>query len=406
MNNRSSINDGDIVNSEQILDKGFPLPLLSGKYEVKEGYKAIILVGGVFEEILSPGFYYLSRYSMFRNVRSILVDMRVKQLHVKTSREFQIKYPASVQVDLDLTAEYKVVDPRIVAIEYESPLQSFYDRIIAAASPVISTSSIEEVRTGGEEIGQKIFQRLKADHLEKLIGIEVFNIVVTTIKALDAGEDILAQDQTERYFGYQDLQFREMLRRKVPDFLDRLEIEGNKDDLIKAYLDDKTRIYLKLLEEGGIDPASFLNQAAGNPGVDSNQLSQSLSPFLPQSNRDQGGQPKLSESTMTQPQDIHSRIKEEVEFLKKLPGAAIEVKLGRDEDGIADGSYNLRVEVPSTSGEKLTCYIHCNTNYPNEVPIIETEVNGEEIPFESSILRHWNKQYLIEIIREVLSYRG
>jgi len=56
IDNRHTIDDTDLVRPEQLLDQGIPLPLLSGKYEVREGYCAVVTEGGVFKEILNSGF--------------------------------------------------------------------------------------------------------------------------------------------------------------------------------------------------------------------------------------------------------------------------------------------------------------------------------------------------------------
>ena len=160
IDNRHTIDDTDLVRPEQLLDQGIPLPLLSGKYEVREGYCAVVTEGGVFKEILTPGFYHLHRYKMFRNIRAVLVDMRVKQLSVETSRKYQIKYPVPVQLDLDLVVEYKVTDVRRVALEIDQPLHALFDRVNMAINPVVSVATYEESICAVKNLASA-FSRLK-----------------------------------------------------------------------------------------------------------------------------------------------------------------------------------------------------------------------------------------------------
>jgi len=407
MNNRNTICDTDLVRSEQFLDQGIPLPFLTGKYEVAEGFQAVILVGGSFEETLTPGFYYLSRYQMFRNVRSKLVDMRIKNLHIKTSREFQIDKPVPVQIDLELTVDYKVVDPRMVATEIESPLSTLYDKVIEAARPVISNANIDEVRKNGEGIGQVIFQRLKANKLENTIGIEVRNVVITTIKALDTDGDALGQQFLDGYTKIQDWRMETAMLNGTT--ITPAWLMVNRPEIYQQMMAGNTQVMRDLIDKGLLDPASFLNQSIGNPGGDiTSALLNSLNPNFSQNKPYDSGQSQqlLGATNSNLTPDIHARMKEEVELLKKVTGTVVNITPGEDENKIPDGTYHMMVETPTSSGGKLVCYFNCDKHYPNSMPLIDIEVNGEEVPFESSILRHWSKQYLVELVREALAFAG
>ena len=185
--NRSFINDFDIVRPAQLLEKGIPLPGLSGKYTVDEGWIAVVTEGGAFKEILEPGTYFANRYRFFRDVKIIEVDTRVQTLTVSTMREFTIQDPVTVEINLDLSVEYRITDARRVALEVKTPLTSLYDRVIQAGRGAVSYATVTEIRTQGEGIARTTLQQLQAMQLPKVIGIEIFNVLTTSIKATDAG---------------------------------------------------------------------------------------------------------------------------------------------------------------------------------------------------------------------------
>ncbi|MGV8026692.1 MAG: SPFH domain-containing protein [Anaerolineaceae bacterium] len=410
--NRHLINEMDLIQPDQLLEQGIPLPLLSKKYEVKEGFNAVILVGGVFEETLMPGFYYLSKYKLFRNIRVILVDTRIKQLFVSTNRNFTIGSPVSVQVDLDLTVDYRVYNPRIVALEVEKPLASLHDRVIEALTPIVSNTNIDECRKNEEKITRNTLGRLKAMQLEKTIGIEVLNIFITKLSMLDTQNDALGQQELDSHIRIQNLHLDNTIMQNTRITPEWLII--NRPDLYKAIQDGKIEV-LKILSDSGaiIDPASFLNQPLNmNANNDPTLLNNLLSEFgldltqsgnkIPINNSNQ----LVSPNPFLHTKNLQDRMDEEISYLKKLPGAKVKIGIGKNDNDIPDNSYNIMIEIPKNSGGTIVCYIACKKEYPIQPPSIEIEVNGEETPFESSILRHWNQQYLIELVREVIDFSG
>jgi hypothetical protein len=99
-------------------------------------------------------------------------------------------------------------------------------------------------------------------------------------------------------------------------------------------------------------------------------------------------------------------MREELNMLQKQPGAKTQSKPGVDENGVADGSYDLRVQVPRNLGGEIVIYFTCPAGFPQKPPFIEVEINGEITPFQSSILRRWTGQYLVEIVREIKQFFG
>jgi hypothetical protein len=405
--NRHVIDEMDLVRPEQLLDQGIPLPILSGKYEVKEGYCSVITEGGVFKEILGPGFYHLYKYKMFRNIRATLIDMRVKQLTIKTNRKYQIQHPVPVQLELDLVVEYKVRDARMVALGIDQPLHSLYDRVDMAINPIVSVANYNEVNLKRENFAERVLQGLKGMQLPKTIGIEVLNVIITTLKALDSGDDALSQQTMDEYTQVRNWQ------------IDSTILQNSQMDmrimLLQASPDERIKIIRDLIDKGYMDPAGgFLVQPAGSNASDPSQMMNNLlsgfgaNPNFPsQSGGTTGSFRQLTGSQQTYPgQNMQTRMAEEVNYLKSIPGANVQTKPGVDNNGVHDGSYSLMVDVPKNSGGNLVCYFYCSPNYPDLPPSLSLVVNGQDYPFESSNLRSWRKQYLIEIVREILAGVG
>jgi regulator of protease activity HflC (stomatin/prohibitin superfamily) len=158
--NRNTIDHSAIIYPTQLLDKGIPLPFLEGKFVVDQGWCAVITEGGAFKEILEPGTHFLGKYKVFRDVKATKVDMRVKTLEVMTWGEFNISQPIPVEVDLSLSVEYRVADPRRVVTEVTTPLWSLFDRVIKAVRGSIIYATIDEIRTQGEGIARTTMENL------------------------------------------------------------------------------------------------------------------------------------------------------------------------------------------------------------------------------------------------------
>jgi len=398
--NRHTISEMDLVQPEQLLDKGIPLPLLSGKYEVREGFCAVITEGGVFKEELGPGFYYLHKYKFFRDVKAILVDMRMKQLNIETNRVFSMRYPVPVQLDLNMSVEYRVADPRMVALEIEEPLHSLYDRINQAIGPLISNSNYHEVLQNRDDFSERILKKVLGLRLGKTIGIDVHNVIITMLRALDSGEDALSQQIMNEYTTYRNWQ------------VDSAIIATSQMDMMtmlkQASPDKRIELLQDMVDKGFMDPAGgFLNQTTSNnqqsfqPNPMMNQLMSGFGVGQPQSNM--SNQQLTSGNNLPNSQNRDARMHEEINLMRQIPGIIIETKAGLDQDGLPNGFYNFRVCAPKQSGGEVVCYFACGPDYPSEPPLMMVEVEGEDYPFESANLRNWRRQYLVEIVREVLN---
>lgn len=412
-NNRHLIIEPTLVSPPQLLDKGLPIPVLRGRYMVDEGWCAVITVGGAFKEILEPGQYYLDRYSMWQDAKAIRVDRRIKTLTVSTTREFTIAQPVPIEINLDLSVEYRVADPRRVALEMSTPLTSLFDRVIQAMRSAVVYATIDEIRTQGEGLARAALHRLQALQLPSTIGLEVLNVMVTTIKATDAGSDALAAQQMKEFSTIRDWQLDSMMlqgSRVTPEWL-----MMHRPEIYQQILAGNQAILKELIDKGLLDPASFLAQRPGAvpfdasgmlgnlglPGAGTTQSGGTVAVGAPQL----GAGPSRGQSTSG---DIHARMREEIGYLEKLPGAKVQTKPGTDGSGIPDGSYDLKVDMPRSSGGMITLFFECPTGYPNRSPVLAIDVDGQAASFQSAVLRRWTGQgqYLVEIAREVKQYFG
>lgn len=408
--NRNLINDFDVIRPQQLLDKGLPLPFLSGRYVVDEGWCAVITEGGAFKEILGPGTHFLEKYHFFRDVKATAINTKISTLMVSTTREFTIQKPVPVEINLDVAVEYQVKDARRIATEITTPLTSLYDRVIQAVRSAVVYATVDEIRTQGEGIAQSVMQKLQAAQLSKVLGVEIFNVMVTTIKATDTGNDVLAQQQMSEFTRVRDWQ------------LDNAIVQGtqitpqwmmiNRPEIYAQLMAGNFQVVKELIDKGLLDPAAFLNQPSGSAGFDPSNILGGLGGFTnPMLGNQFGGNqnaPMLTDQGqgVAPKQDINARIREDMKYLKGLAGANVDNKPGQDNDGVPDGSFDIRVTMPRPSGGTIAIYISCLNGYPSTPPVLDVEVDGEDTPFTSAVLRRWSGQYLVEIAHEVKQFFG
>jgi regulator of protease activity HflC (stomatin/prohibitin superfamily) len=421
-NNRHMINDFDIVRPAQLLEKGLPIPGLSGRYVVDEGWCAVITEGGMFREVLTPGHHLLSKYSFWRDVKAIAIDVRLQPLKITTKGEMSIQRPYPVKIDLDLAVEYRVSDPRRVALEVKTPLTSLYDRVIQAVRSVLAYASHEDIRNQGETIASSTLQRLQAMQLPSVLGIEVFNVLIPMIVSTDVGNDAIAASYQHEYDAVKQQQIKEYQRLRDWQLESKITQESqvtwewllmHRPEVAQQLISTHGMLAKEMIDKGLLDPAGFLNQpAATSSQINPTNLLGGLGAFGGALPGGTGfGQPQLP----SQPQiaghlpgggDIHARIREEVGYLEKLPGAKIDTKAGTDSRSIPDGSYDLRIMLPRSSGGNIALYVTCMAGYPQTPPVVEIEIDDQPTAFQSAILRRWTGQYIVEIAREVKQYFG
>jgi len=410
--NRYLIDDTPILRPTQLLDKGIPLPFLSGRLRVDEGSCAVISEGGAFKEILLPGTHYLDKYKFFRDVLATVVDLRVQTLSLTTKDEFTIAQPVPVKINLDLSVEYRVTDARRVVMEVKSPVLNLYDRVIQAVRGVIVHATYDEFRTQGEMSSRSTLQRLQAMTIPEVLGIEVLNVLVTSI----TGADPVAQQHIKEYTTVRNWQLDSAITlntRVTPEWL-----MINRPEIYQQLLAGNTTLMKELIDKGLLDPSGFMNQPAGtvHPNI-ANVIGLLGGATLPQF-------PGLSPvptplhglSSQTAPVtppggDVRARIQEDLEYLrefaKTVPGATASAAAVADQSTeLPDGRYIFNLEFVSRAGNTYTLTIRCPVGYPKVSPTLEVMEDGKPVPFPSAVLSRWSANYIVEIAREVQDYYG
>ncbi|MBP7212645.1 MAG: hypothetical protein KBA03_00270 [Anaerolineaceae bacterium] len=431
--NRDYLDERALVKREQILDKGLPIGFLAGKYQVSEGYCAVLTEGGVYKETLGPGFYYLNKYKLFRDLRATVVNLRIQSLSIETERKYRIKDPP-IQVDMNLTVEYKVSNPRIVALEYEEPVKALFDRVHEVIDPIISFSTYDEVMTNRNEIGRKIFQGLQSSQIANTLGIEIHNVIIGELKALDAKGDATAERRLAMIARMEDAQLEAYLLANTPMDIRTMLIQASPDQRIELLKDLAARgllspegmalfapagstqnnSFLGMLGSGNFGgyPGQYPNQNYGGyPGQNPNQNfggypgqypNQNFGGYPGQQLPNPYNPPQITGTSNTGAGGSQNRMVLEINYLNNLPGASVHSALGKDKNtGLPAGNTLISVTLPSNSGGTIACYFNCSSQYPMVPPNMYIEVDGMETPFESSIMRSWQQNYLLEIVQEI-----
>lgn len=404
--NRHLIDNNELIHAPIHLDRGWTaaLGLGFGKYfVVDEGRVAVITEGGAYVQTLLPGEHPLSQFASDRELKAIFVDTRELTLTVSTAREFTIARPIPVAINLDIAITYRVKDPRRVACEIKYPVTELYDRVIQAVRSAVTYTTYDEIRTQGEGIGAATFARLKDMQLATVIGIEVLNVRIIRLQALDTAGDALAAQAQKEYERVRDWIVDNQITSQSQ--VNWTWLVQNRPQIAQALLQTYGSLAEKLIDSGALDASAFLNQSAGssapqlgNPLLDLRQFglpgpfAQTELPGTPQSN----AEPTSMVTARKQP-EVMERMREEVAYLKGFPNAQVNSKLLHDTEGIPK-NFLIQVTVPLRLGGELVVYFSCDR--PGAKPNVTVEVDGENITFESEILNRWTGQYLVEIVRE------
>lgn len=305
--NRHLVDNNELVHAPIHLDRGWTAAFGFGKsFVVDEGRVAVITEGGAYVDTLFPGTHALSQYATGRELKAIFVETRELTLTVSTSREFTIARPVPVSINLDVAITYRVSDFRRVACEVKYPVTELYDCIIQAIRSAITYATYDEIRTQGEGIAATALARLKDAQLPTVIGVEVLNVRVIRLQALDTAGDALAGQAFSEYVTVRDWMVDNQITANAqvtwpwlvqhrPEIAQRLiELYGNMAE--------------KMIESGALDTASFLNQPTGsnapqiNPLLDLRQFglpgpfARPESPVEPRSTPDSDDKPEASET--------------------------------------------------------------------------------------------------------------
>jgi hypothetical protein len=404
-NNRNLIDNTEVIQGPLPLERGWPFFGMGNSFQINEGWQGLLLGNGTVRQILWPGRYQLNQFPGWQELTAVLVDTRERELSVSTTGEFTILQPMPVTIDLDLSVEYQISDPRRVALEIHRPLTSLYDRVITAARDAVAFVDINDIRRNSSMLVQQIMRNLEGQKLHDYLGISILNVLVTRIKAgnIDSN-DGLGQIDME---GYKRLREWELENHILQNSQMNMEwLIMHRPEIAQQLLQQQAELNRLIIERTGNpnaimnNPAQLLNSSSSFPNLfGPNQPTSNPAPqFLPNQN-----QSLLSANTKQTTPDIHSRMREEHQHLTTgIAGCVVKMRSGVDNAGIPNGSYDLFVKFPSASGQNIEVEILCPAQYPQVPPSsINVYVNNQQLSFRSNVVARWNGHYLIEIMHEV-----
>jgi regulator of protease activity HflC (stomatin/prohibitin superfamily) len=131
-----------------------------------ENTVALRFVDGVLEAVLAPGRH--AAWTTERKVAFSVIDLREQLLHV-TGQEVMTK--DRVTLRLNLSASYKVIDPKRVATVAREPNDILYLAVQFAAREAVATRTLDELLASRDAIGGAIAPEVAKRASE--VGLEV-----------------------------------------------------------------------------------------------------------------------------------------------------------------------------------------------------------------------------------------
>ena len=150
----------------------------------------MVTLDGAYEETLRPGGASLGKYTLLKRCEIYWVDMRDRELTVETSQELRIMDPVPLEIDLTVSVKYRVSEPRVVSLEVKNPITTLYDYTIEAMRQACSVFKFQDFLVGGSA-GNSIYQHLKDRNVENYLGIELLDVLVSSISGADRAVSLM-----------------------------------------------------------------------------------------------------------------------------------------------------------------------------------------------------------------------
>ena len=186
---KDSIQESELVWGPEVITG----PKFTKKLRVDEGTNAVIMLDGAYQETLPPGGHMLARFSLFRQCKIYHVDMKDRQLMVESQGELIIQEPAPLPVDISVVIAYRVVEPRIVALEVSRPLATLFDYTVEAMRDAVKHSKFEDFLTGGNA-SSLIYHHLLGRELDRYLGIQVLNVQIASLRGDERVRGLIVEE--------------------------------------------------------------------------------------------------------------------------------------------------------------------------------------------------------------------
>lgn len=403
-NNKSKIIE-DLVTGPEIVRgiKAFK------KERVDEGQAAVITIDGKYRETLPPGPIYLAKFPVLTRCKVYWVDTRDRQLTVASTGELTIHDPAPVLVDLTTVVTYRVVDPKVVALEVMQSLATLFDFTMDAMRDAVRRIKFHDFLVGGQA-ARWILQHLRARGLREYLGIEIVNVNVSHIGANPRVQALIADESLRQR--ELDIELKEQTASAQAAMQLELDRAYNQRDVAKltelspAYLalyqpelfetmfgnqrvTDELRLQalVEMAKMGVISPS-----ALPEGGKD---LSEALVKMLGGTPTGGGPVPGLAEGLAESgAQRVHNEY-------TALRDAGLNTSLKR----LDSGEHAMLVALRDDAGHTLSIYMVYPEQYPSQPPQVFVELDGKEEQYQSAMLRNWSPQYAaVDLVGEIMRY--
>lgn len=388
-------------------------PKLTRKLRVDEGTNAVVTLDGLYRETLPPGGHVFAQYPLFRQCKVYYVDVKDRQVTVETKDELIVTEPAPVPIDLSIVVTYRVVEPRIVALEVSSPISALFDYAVEAMRDAVKRSKFEDLLVGGQ-VASLIYRHLQSRELDRYLGIQVLNVQIASVAADERVRGLLVEESiglreeqalTDRkmHVARRDLQIemeKALNQGRVADAM-RLTPEyvylTNPEMFEMLYgnrrVTDELRLQglIELARSGMIDVSALLGDSA--------DFAQALGKMLTGRQTIDQPVPSLPSGPTLPEVMVSARERLEQEYLS-LKEKGFQVSLRQDV-----GVYYVVIALRDAEDSTLDIYFACTEHYPEEKPTLFVELDGVQQEFDSVTIRNWDYQSTLgQVVREVLTF--
>ncbi|MBN8229771.1 slipin family protein [Corallococcus macrosporus] len=149
-----------------------------------EGTVALRYVDGVLDAVLPPGRH--AAWTVAHKVQFAVIDLRERLLHV-TGQEVMTK--DRVTLRLNLSAAYRVVDARRLAVVARAPDEILYLAMQLAAREAVSTRTLDELLAAREGVSQELYAQVKSG--AEGVGLELLRFGIKDVVLPKEMKDLL-----------------------------------------------------------------------------------------------------------------------------------------------------------------------------------------------------------------------
>jgi regulator of protease activity HflC (stomatin/prohibitin superfamily) len=153
---------------------------------VQEGQVGLVFADGAFLRMLEPGLH--GYWSIGKLVHVKMVDLRRQPLDV-TGQELLTRDKVTIRVNL--TAEYRVIDPLKAVVEVKDYADVLYRALQHAFRTMLGTMTLDQILERKAAVTAEAADRIRSDMLA--IGIEVTTIELKDVILPGEMRDILNQ---------------------------------------------------------------------------------------------------------------------------------------------------------------------------------------------------------------------